>query len=171
LDHSVKVIPISSSQLIGNDDGYVIEQVTGYTMHPYEFGAGGDPDKQVTPIDELHEAAGRQCYESWPRPNPSTATNSGYLGNILTQQHYSVTEHGCITMWCDGWSRNMLLELERHQHHNFLGLSVISTRYVPMDGKSVVIPPVFNELPAPDAFLRLIDESRSSRLKPASTSA
>ena len=30
---------------------------------------------------------------------------------------------------------------------------------------------VFNELPAPDAFLRLIDESRSSRLKPASTSA
>jgi len=30
---------------------------------------------------------------------------------------------------------------------------------------------VFNELPAPDEFLRLIDESRSSRLKPASTSA
>ncbi len=30
---------------------------------------------------------------------------------------------------------------------------------------------VFNELPAPDEFLRLIDESRSSRLKPAPTSA
>ena len=30
---------------------------------------------------------------------------------------------------------------------------------------------VFNELPAPDEFLRLIDESRSSRLRPASTSA
>src|SRR5688572_8417455 len=30
---------------------------------------------------------------------------------------------------------------------------------------------VFNELPAPVEFLRLIDESRSSRLKPASTSA
>src|ERR1041384_519956 len=45
-------------------------------------------------IDELSEFAGRNCYQSWERPNPATASTGGYIENILRQQHYSVLEHG-----------------------------------------------------------------------------
>ena len=29
--------------------------------------------------EALAEFAGRACYQSWKKPNPSTATNAGYL--------------------------------------------------------------------------------------------
>ena len=31
----------------------------------------------------LAEFAGRACYQSWKKPNPATATSSGYLRHIL----------------------------------------------------------------------------------------
>jgi thymidylate synthase (FAD) len=33
--------------------------------------------------EALAEFAGRACYQSWKKPNPSTATNAGYLRHIL----------------------------------------------------------------------------------------
>jgi thymidylate synthase (FAD) len=156
----VRAVAATQFLLSDAEDQWAIEQ-TGYKMHPFKLDLALNPghpeaevrttDNCVTHIDELHEAAGRQCYESFARPNPKTASNSGYLDNIAGQQHFSVMEHGCITMWCDGWSRNMLLELERHQHHEFLALSVLSSRYVPMEGKPLVYPPILDLLSVPKA--------------------
>ena len=33
--------------------------------------------------EALVEFAGRACYQSWHKPNPATATNSGYIRHIL----------------------------------------------------------------------------------------
>lgn len=81
----------------------------------------------TTDIDLLAELTGRGCYKSWKMPNPATATNEGYLDNILEQGHYSVLEHGQITFYVEDVSRALLLELERHRHVSF---SVESQRFV-----------------------------------------
>lgn len=140
----MKVVRVAESILSYDDEAedMAIKQ-TGYIPHQYVMGSPQGSDTNVSSIDELHEAAGRGCYESWERPNPSTATNSGYLANIQSQQHFSVLEHGYVTYWIDGVSRNLLLELERHRH---LSYSVVSTRYVDMSGKPFVMPKVFAEL-------------------------
>lgn len=80
-----------------------------------------------TDCDELHEASARLCYRSFHRPNPATATNSGYLWNILDHQHYSVLEHGYVSLFIKGVSRGLSHELVRHRHLSF---SQVSTRYV-----------------------------------------
>ena len=77
--------------------------------------------------DELAEQAGRLCYLSWDRPNPKTATNKGYLENIINQGHFSVLEHASATFYIDGVSRNFTHELIRHRHLSF---SEVSQRYV-----------------------------------------
>lgn len=94
-------------------------------------------------LDELAEVAGRVCYQSWDRPRPETATNNGYLKNILKQGHFSVLEHSSVSFYVEGVSRSLLTELERHR---FLSFSVISQRFVRYDKQpSVVIPPLIEE--------------------------
>lgn len=95
----------------------VINDIPGYIRHE-------DP---VTSADDLGEQAGRLCYLAWNRQNPLTATNEGYLDNILTQGHFSVMEHASASFYLEGVSRAFLLELERHRH---LSYSVVSQRYV-----------------------------------------
>jgi len=95
-------------------------------------------------LDILGEFSGRNCYESFHKPNPSTASNEDYLANILRTEHESVLEHSSVTFYSDGISRNLLLELERHRHISF---SVVSTRYVPAEKfKSVIHPNTPDEL-------------------------
>lgn len=104
-------------------------------------------------IDELHEAAGRGCYESWHRPNPDTLTNGSYLANIIDSEHYSVLGHGHVTFYVAGVSRALLLELEPHQQRSNINLSVLSQRFVNHGVGSdigVVAPPVFSEEQARD---------------------
>jgi thymidylate synthase (FAD) len=91
--------------------------------------------------DSLGEAAGRICYQSWDRPNPATATNAGYLRNILAQGHYSVLEHASVTFLVRGVSRALLAELTRHRHLSF---SVVSQRYVDYSKTEPVIPPAMS---------------------------
>lgn len=95
--------------------------------------------------DELAEFAGRNCYRSFHRPNPATAPNEKYLGNIQAQQHESVFEHGSATFYIEA-SRNVLVELERHR---FLSFSVVSQRYVDVTGlqPQVHLPPLLDTLP------------------------
>ncbi|MFD3464830.1 FAD-dependent thymidylate synthase [Streptomyces sp. NPDC058682] len=88
---------------------------------------GDDPEAPVSDADALAEFAGRACYKSWSKPNPATAANSDYLGNIIRQGHFSVLEHASVTFYVEGVSRALLLELERHR---FLSFSVESQRYV-----------------------------------------
>ena len=72
-------------------------QVIGYTHFeppaevPWETDAVGG--------EALAEFAGRACYQSWSKPNPSTATNAGYLRHILEVGHLSVLEHGSVTFY------------------------------------------------------------------------
>jgi thymidylate synthase (FAD) len=101
---------------------------------------------ESTDIDYLAELTGRSCYKSWKMPNPDTATNQGYLSNIIEQGHFSVLEHGSVTLYVEGVSRALLLELERHR---FTSYSVESQRFVntKLHHPEPVIPPAFRDHP------------------------
>jgi thymidylate synthase (FAD) len=92
--------------------------------------------------DRLAHFAGRSCYQSWNMPNPETATDEGYIANILKQQHYSVLEHGTATFYVEGVSRNLTHELIRHRH---LSYSELSQRFVNMEDAKNVIHPALRE--------------------------
>lgn len=88
--------------------------------------------------EDLVEFAGRACYQSWSRPNPATATRDGYLRHILQVGHYSVLEHGSISVYLTGVSRSLTHELVRHRHFSY---SQLSQRYVKTAG-AVIMPQV-----------------------------
>lgn len=91
---------------------------------------------------QLVEFAGRACYQSWKRPNPATATNSGYLSHIIDVGHWSVMEHASVSFYITGVSRSLTHELVRHRHFSY---SQLSQRYVP--GAEFVEPDVIAEDP------------------------
>lgn len=111
------VYPIAYTNLASTM--YHPKQNFGYKTH--------DPELWVSDADELAEAAGRLCYKSFDRPNPATATNEGYLKNIIKQGHFSVLEHASATFYIGGVSRSLTHELVRHRH---LSYSQVSQRYV-----------------------------------------
>lgn len=131
----MKVIPIASTVLFR----HAIESETPYKMHEPELGA-----QNITSIDELAELAGRNCYQSWNRPSAKTASNEGYLSNIIEQNHFSVMEHGSVTFYVSGVSRSLLAELTRHRHLSF---SVVSQRYVDANDLGTTRPPIIEDLP------------------------
>jgi len=92
--------------------------------------------------DHLAEFAGRLCYQSWERPNPATATNVGYLANILDVKHTSVLEHSSATFLVREVSRSLLDELRTHRHLSF---SALSQRYVDSSNPIIVTPPAIVE--------------------------
>ena len=92
----------------------------------------------------LAEFAGRACYQSWKKPNPTTATNSGYLRHILEVGHLSVLEHGTVTIYFTGVSRSFTHELIRHRHFSY---SQLSQRYVPERNAAMVEPDVIADDP------------------------
>ncbi len=87
----------------------------------------------------LAEFAGRACYQSWAKPNAATATNAGYLRNILQVGHLSVLEHGSVSFYLTGVSRSLTHELVRHRHFSY---SQLSQRYVPERDAAMVEPDV-----------------------------
>jgi thymidylate synthase (FAD) len=89
--------------------------------------------------EALAEFAGRACYQSWHKPNPSTATNAGYLRHILEVGHLSVLEHATVTFYITGISRSLTHELVRHRHFSY---SQLSQRYVPERDAAMVEPEV-----------------------------
>jgi thymidylate synthase (FAD) len=103
----------------------------------------------------LAEFAGRACYQSWTKPNPSTATNAGYLHHILEVGHLSVLEHGSVTFYFTGVSRSLTHELIRHRHFSY---SQLSQRYVPERDAAMVEPAVIANDPELHAkFLEATD--------------
>lgn len=139
----MKIIPIASTQL----HTYAIESETPYNFHH-------DTSEFPTHIDELAELAGRNCYQSWNRPNAKTASNEGYLANIISQHHFSVMEHGHVTFFALDVSRSLLAELTRHRHLSF---SVVSQRYVDANDLTFVIPPIVFDLPPADSSWTVAD--------------
>lgn len=101
-----------------------------------------DHELPVMSADELAEVAGRACYQSWDRPNVDTATNIGYLNNIILQRHFSVLEHASATFYVAGVSRSLTHELVRHRHLSF---SQLSQRYVDSTTADFVMPPALRE--------------------------
>jgi thymidylate synthase (FAD) len=110
-----------------------------------EFGYSPDFDKNGFSVwraaQQLAEFAGRLCYKSWSKPNPATATNAGYIENLKDHKHFSVLEHGSVSFYFDGISRNLTHELVRHRHFSF---SQVSQRYVDDYESEVIIPAAVN---------------------------
>lgn len=116
-----------------------VKLVAHTKVHPGGLdGTGYTDQRDASDPDTLAEFAGRACYQSWHRPRPATASNKGYLSNIIGQGHESVLEHASASFYVTGVSRNMLLELERHRHLSF---SVVSQRYVDSSTAEFVVPP------------------------------
>lgn len=127
----MKVIPIAATTMFD----YAVKTSTPYIPH--------DLGRNPASIDNLAEFAGRNCYQSWDRPNPKTATNEDYLKNIISQNHFSVMEHGSVTFYVECVSRSLLAELTRHRHLSF---SVVSQRYVDANDLDWTVPPIVSEL-------------------------
>ena len=89
--------------------------------------------------EALAEFAGRACYQSWSKPNPTTATNAGYIRHIIEIGHLSVLEHGSVSFYLSGLSRSLTHELIRHRHFSY---SQLSQRYVPERDAAMVEPEV-----------------------------
>jgi len=94
--------------------------------------------------EALAEFAGRACYQSWSKPNPSTATNAGYLDHIIEVGHLSVLEHGSVSFYITGISRSLTHELIRHRHFSY---SQLSQRYVPERDAAFAEPDVIAQDP------------------------
>lgn len=123
-------------------------RVSGYEPHP--------PRQAPQQADELAEMAGRLDYQSWDRPNPDTATNDGYLRNIINQGHFSVLEHASASLYVDGVSRTFTHELIRHRHFSF---SEMSQRYVDSSNVNIVRPPATSRYGGKDVLLHVAQEA------------
>lgn len=95
-------------------------------------------DPRATGVESMLEFAGRACYQSFGKPNPSTAANADYLANIISQEHESVLEHGSADFYITGVSRAYSHEQVRHRHHSY---SQLSQRFVSENAAAVVVPP------------------------------
>lgn len=88
--------------------------------------------------------AGRQCYESFHRPNTATAEDADYLARTLYQEkHWSIAEHATVTLLFEGVSRAFTHELIRHRH---LSYSQLSQRFVNEGYANMVVPPAIRDL-------------------------
>lgn len=106
----------------------------------------GDWQTDVDGGEALIEFAGRECYQSWSKPNPEGRTNFGYVtGSILSHAHFSVIEHATCTYRITGIPRSLTHELIRHRLFSY---SEVSQRYVPVDNTPLIDHPLLRDLPA-----------------------
>lgn len=89
------------------------------------------------------EFAGRECYQSWHKPNMDTCTLEGYVTNLIRQRHFSVLEHAVATFRFENVSRSLTHELIRHRHFSY---SQLSQRYVDGSDVKLVIHPDVSDL-------------------------
>lgn len=119
-----------------------VELIASTKMYAVPEGIAGTPfagrPRAESDPDYLAELSGRLCYESWAMPNPATATNNGYMKNIISQGHFSVLEHASATFYITGVSRALTHELIRHRH---LSYSELSQRFVDVEDAETVYPP------------------------------
>jgi thymidylate synthase (FAD) len=111
-------------------------------------------DEEATDAEYVAEIAGRECYQSQDKPNPSTALIADYMTNILKQEHYSVIEHANVTLRLTGVSRALTHELVRHRHFSF---SQLSQRFVDMAESDYVIHPDISAISDTDLRERATD--------------
>ena len=83
--------------------------------------------------ESLIEHAGRVCYRSERRGNPSS-----FIQARVREGHESIIEHACATFEISGISRVCSHQLVRHRLANY---SQESQRYVDLSDPTLVIPP------------------------------
>jgi thymidylate synthase (FAD) len=88
----------------------------------------------------LVEVAGRNCYQSFPKPRPGG--NKAYIGHILEVGHGSVLEHAVFSVMFTGVSRSFTHELVRHRAG--WAYSQLSQRYVDESEGVFVVPPAIH---------------------------
>ena len=109
-----------------------------------------DKNALMNDADTLSHFGGRSCYQAWEMEREATASNMGYLANILKQGHESVLEHGSATFYVEGVTRNLTHELIRHRH---LSYSELSQRYVKMEDAKFILPPAMRKVAPADAWV------------------
>lgn len=129
---SLKITRIAETQL----------SIDPYTDEP-NMSQWLTPDLLGSEAAAVSEMAGRSCYQSFDRPNPSTATAAGYVANIINIKHFSVLCHAQVTYYIEGVSRSLTHELVRHRWPAY---SQLSQRYVKIaDSLPYVIPPLVRD--------------------------
>ena len=64
----------------------------------------------------LIEFAGRNCYQSFHRPNEATNTPEKYIhATVHDKKHYSILEHASASFLLEGVTRAFLAEITRHR--------------------------------------------------------
>lgn len=114
------------------------DRIIGTQMYERITSASAAGIQDADAPDLVAEVAGRLCYDSYHLPNEATATNQGYLANMIKQRHFSVLEHASATFIVEGVSRSLLMEYRTHRHLSF---SARSTRYVDESEAGYVTPP------------------------------
>mgnify|MGYP000891132103 FL=1 len=97
-----------------------------------------------TEAASLIEFAGRNCYQSFHRPNKETNTPEKYIhATVHDKKHYSILEHASASFLLEGVTRAFLAEITRHRHLSF---SVESQRFVDSESAEFVLPPALEVL-------------------------
>lgn len=102
-----------------------------------------DVDPLSSTAEDLIEFAGRNCYQSFDKPNEKTRKNKDYIQNIIKQKHFSVLEHASASFYITGVSRAFTHELIRHRH---LSYSQLSQRFVDESDLNLVLPPLVRDV-------------------------
>lgn len=109
--------------------------VTKFLEHPiYKIPNDGD--------DAIHlgSFAAKSCYDSFGIDGRSNIDNQR---SILESRHGSILEHIHISIFIEGITRALSLELNRHRN---LAISQRSTRYVKEEDSAIVLDPYYAEL-------------------------
>jgi thymidylate synthase (FAD) len=93
-----------------------------------------------TDAEKLGAFAGKGCYDSYDENGRSNIANQK---RIISERHGSVLEHAHATVFVEGITRGISLEINRHRH---FGISQRSTRYVAEENGAIVLEPFFASL-------------------------
>lgn len=108
---------------------------TAFIEHP-DYPIPPDGDDPV----RLCAFAAKCCYDSYGRDGRANLDNQA---GIVKSGHGSVLEHYHVSLFIEGVTRGLSLELNRHRHFN---ISQRSTRYTAEEEAAVVLDPYYAEL-------------------------
>lgn len=104
----------------------------------------GHPEYEIpqdgSGAERLGAFAAKGCYDSF---SPTGRANTENQRQVIAQSHGSVLEHATVSLFIEGITRGLSLELNRHRHFS---ISQRSTRYVAEEEGGIVLDPYFAEL-------------------------
>lgn len=110
---------------------------TVFIPHP-DYPIPGDGNDAI----RLSAFAAKGCYDSFGAEGRNNRDNQNA---VLAQGHGSVLEHYHISVYIEGISRGLSLELNRHRH---FAISQRSTRYTSEENAAIVLDPFYAKLHA-----------------------